>query len=384
MTFIMKKPDSFRLSQVCRALLCALVWILPQAVGGQEALSLHEELAQDISDRRLDRFSRIEAAFILSGLEDPDSLEHGLAWYRELLGTLQGFGLDPFDDIGSASKVFSYLHGVWLVHYSTDATTLADVMRSRTYNCVSGTLLYNLLCEALGWNTEAFETPSHVYTLFSDFTEEIRVENTSAIGFDIMKNLKTYSLHLAEYYPQNEVLKIGLDKLYDFENSHGRAIDNTELLGLLAYNRAVYARRRGNFEEAFHLVTLAQDFNGDSRSNVRFEMGLYGEWGMRLFEKGEFEGAFHIFADAAYRYPEESAFVRNCRASFFNVLVECWRGKDWQRARECIREMAGLDFLRREDTARVESMLEDWRGYFTGAGNKEKEEEVIALGKLIR
>jgi len=241
----------------------------------QIVLAEKKTLEDDIADGYLDDYSKIEAAFILSGVTDPDSLPRYLNWYEELLTKIKSFTFNYDDPVGSAQTVFMYLHSTWLKTYAKESTTLADIVHSKEYNCVAATILYNIICEDLDWSCEAFETPTHVYTIFNNFGHDLIVENTSSMGFNIMKNLKSYSRYLAQYYPESEVLKIGLEKLYYHENSKGRKITNTELLGLLAYNRAYLAKKNQDYKLAYDFVLLPQEFNRDSRSNVNFEIGLY-------------------------------------------------------------------------------------------------------------
>ena len=361
---------------VRRILLAALLW------GGsglaQLQTPLEEALARDIRDHTLDEFSHIEAAFILSGATERDSLTRYLAWYEDLLNTINGFDLDPADRVGSAAKVFAYLHSTWLKTYKEQATTLLDVVREKRFNCVAGTILYNLICQDLGWPTEAFETPTHTYTIFSNFTQPIMVENTSTMGFDIMKNLHEYSRYLLQFYPQREALKIGLDRIYAYENSQGRKINNTELLGLLAYNRAYFAEKEQDYARAYEFVRLAQDFNQDSRSNVKFEINLYYRWGKQLFDQHRFFDAFQVYADAYYRYWDISDFAHNCKIAFFNALQQSWLQKDWEKGDRLTADMLDLELLEEGDLARLEKMLHQWGRYFFNSKMREESQEVLA------
>ena len=75
---------------------------------------LEYELADDIKDNQLENLSHIEAAFILSGATNQDTLDFYINWYHNLLETVERFNLDRIDRIGSAAKVFSYLHSTTL------------------------------------------------------------------------------------------------------------------------------------------------------------------------------------------------------------------------------------------------------------------------------
>jgi hypothetical protein len=299
-----------------------------------------------------------------------------LDWYDQLLNKIRSFSFDFGDPVGSARTVFMYLHSEWLKTYAMESTTLADIVRTREYNCVAATILYNLICDDLGWSTEAFETPTHVYTIFSNFSEKLLVENTSPMGFDIMKNLKAYSKYLAQFYPEKEVLRIGLDKLYYYENSQGRVITNTELLGLLAYNRAYLAKKNKDFSSAYDYVLLAQQFNERSTSNINFEIGLYYTWGSRLYAENDFRGAFTVFADGFYRYPDNEDFRKNTIISFFGSLRDNWLKKDWPATASLLDEMRMLEILQDEDRNKIRQILHEWQRYFSVQKNNQRTEEI--------
>jgi len=344
-----------------RFLYCFFLILLFINSGRSEKVSLQD----DIADGYLDQYSKIEAAFILSGVTDPDSLTTYLNWYNQLLTKIKSFSFDFNDPVGSARTVFMYLHSEWLKTYALESTTVADIVRTKEFNCVAATILYNLICEDLGWSCEAFETPTHVYTIFNNFSQSLLVENTSPMGFDIMHNLQAYSRYLAQFYPESEVLRIGLDKLYYHENSRGRIITNTELLGLLAYNRAYLAKKHNDFKSAYEYVLLAQQFNEHSTSNVKFEIGLYYSWGGQLARNNDFLAAFAVFADGYYRYPDNQDLRKNTRIAFYQSLKENWIKKDWPATAALIEEMRVLEILGERDGQNMRQILLDWQHYFT-------------------
>lgn len=338
-----------------------------------------ESLTDDIADGYLNEYTKIEAAFMLSGVTHPDSLRHYVDWYNRLFEEVRNLPLKYEDPVASARIVFLYLHSAWLKTYALESTTLIDIAANKEYNCVSATILYNIICEDLGWSSEAFETPTHVYTIFNNFGQNLIVENTSTMGFNIMKNLKTYSKYLSQYYPRSEVLRIGLDKLYYHENRRGRRISNTELLGLLAYNRAYLAKKQNDYEAAYDLILLAQQFNIDSRSNVNFEIGLYYAWGGKLFKNKRFTEAFAVFADGYYRYPDNEGLLKNTFSSFYSALKTHWENKNWTETERLIREMQALEVLKEKDNENLKKILQDWLYFSNNQRNEDLAEKVIQL-----
>jgi len=341
--------------------------------------NLEIALRNDISDSQLDEFSHIEAAFILSGIIEEDSLQLYVSWYNNLVETLRNYNFDPFDQEASAAKVFNYLHGTWLKKYKERATTLLDIVNEKRFNCVAGTILFNLICEDLGWTTEAFETPTHTYTIFPTFTRQLMVENTSPMGFDMMKNLHVYNKYLLKFYPEQQALNIGLDRIYAYENSKGRKITNTELLGLLAYNRAYFAKEKQDYKTAYNYVLFAQLFNRDSRSNINFEIDLYFKWGIKLFDKQNYPDAFKIFADATYRYPNNENFSKNCKAAFFNAQIQTWQNKNWNSCNQIINEILNIEILTEDELNRLEKMLVNWANYFFQSKQKPEASQLIDI-----
>jgi len=338
-----------------------------------------DSLTDDIEDGYLDSHSKIEAAFILSGVTEPDSLKQYVQWYEELLEEVKNLPLKHDQPVSSAKIVFLYLHSAWLKTYALESTTLIDIADRKEYNCVSATILYNIISEDLGWSCEAFETPTHVYTIFNNFGQNLIVENTSTMGFNIMKNLKTYSRYLAQYYPQSEVLRIGLDRLYLHENSKGRIITNTELLGLLAYNRGYLAKDKKDYKQAYEYILLAQLFNSDSRSNENFEIGLYYTWGSRLYKEKQFIDAFAVFADGYYRYPQNEDFLKNTFASYYRSLEFLWRSKNWPECRRMIEEMLDLEVFNDRDNRNMDKILKNWHLYFMKMNDESSLKQVFQL-----
>ena len=348
-----------------RALNIVIIFlILSSACWAQFHTPLERQLDRDIEDNVLDDFSKIEAAFILSGANNQEKLDYYVDWYEQLIETIRNYNFDTHDRIVSASKVFAYLHGSWLITYKEEATTLTAVVQEKRFNCVAGTILYNLVCEDLGWQTEAFETPTHTYTIFPDFGREITVENTSPVGFSIMRNLNDYNRYLMQFYPEEMRYQIGLDRIYAYENSKGRKINNTELLGLLAYNRAYFANRARDYKKAYDFVLLAQKFNRDSRLNYNFEINLYYRWGQQLYERKQFQDAFTVFADAYYRYWENKDFANNCKIAFKLAQRENWQNRDWQKFQRLTNEMLDLNLLDDEEMDGLKGYMVNWINLF--------------------
>ena len=83
---------------------------------------------------------------------------------------------------GEAALVF--LHKNFLKSYSEFQTRVDEVFVSGRYNCVSSAVLYIILCNSLGIETEGVMTKDHAFALIKAGTETIDVETTNRYGFD--------------------------------------------------------------------------------------------------------------------------------------------------------------------------------------------------------
>ena len=363
-------------------LLLFLIYLLIPIIGFSQNLS--QRLILDIEDGQLDNFTTIEAAFIVSGANNQAKLSQGLKWFNKLISDIKENNIMEYEKVASAERLFYYFHTIWLKQYKKKATTLFDIIDRKEYNCVAATVLYNLTCDRLGITTHAFETPTHVYTIFSNFSERVMVENTTSIGFNIIKNLDAYSKYLLQYYPDKQSLKIGLDRIYYYENSQGREINNTELLGLICYNLALFNTEKKNYDQAYQYVELAQLFNEDSRSNIRFEKQLYYRWGQQLFKQKKYFQAFEITADAYYRYPDNSDFKNNCRLTYNKALLNLWNSKDWDKSERIVLEMDDLEIRSSRETDYQKKILSDWIRFLSAQNRREQALRAIELLNLSK
>jgi len=198
-----------------------------------------------------------------------------------------------------------------------------------------------------------------------------------------MKNLHGYNKYLLQFYPEQQALNIGLDRIYAYENSKGRKITNTELLGLLAYNRAYFAKEKQDYKTAYNYVLFAQLFNRDSRSNINFEIDLYFKWGIKLFDEQNYPDAFKIFADATYRYPNNENFSKNCKAAFFKSQIQTWQNKNWNSCNQIINEIINIEILTEEELNRLEKILVNWANYFFQSKKKNEAIQLIDIWERI-
>jgi len=83
-----------------------------------------------------------------------------------------------------AEFILTYMHRNILRTYSIYQTKVDTIFTHGSYNCVSSSALYIILCEAAGIKTSAVVTRQHAFVIVHSGGENIDVETTNRFGFD--------------------------------------------------------------------------------------------------------------------------------------------------------------------------------------------------------
>jgi hypothetical protein len=159
------------------------------------------------------------------------------------------------DEKAFLGHVFSKTHQKFLKQYREYAT-FNELFDDGGYNCLTGTALYALLLDELGFRYTIIETNYHIFLLAETAEGKILFEATDPLsGFvaddrEIIKRI--------EGYKENTVVQARNDKTYyEFDVKLYNAIDLDELQGLLYYNLAVEALNDGALESSIAYLNKA-------------------------------------------------------------------------------------------------------------------------------
>ncbi|GAB4471688.1 MAG: hypothetical protein OHK0057_15470 [Thermoflexibacter sp.] len=148
-------------------------------------------------------------------------------------------------------KVF---HTVFESHLRT-YSPLADfpqTIEKNQFGCVTGTLLFALVLEKLGFDYHIYETNYHVYLMVSVGEDKVLIETTDRV-FGFEKNKHLIAKRIQEY-----------QRLYDAKRQSSnvyvsifkieREISLIELIGLQYYNKATIAYNQKDYEKAMEAL----------------------------------------------------------------------------------------------------------------------------------
>ena len=201
-------------------------------------------------------------------IESPQPLSFRLALYttgadvsssaRELqrfIDKLDSKRRDYRNDKLFLGHVFGKTHQRYLKSYKEYAP-FGELLKSGTYNCLTGTALYALILERLGFEYEVIETNHHIFLLAETPDEQILFEATDPLKgfvsdvFEIEQRLKNYRKNTAS---QGSSAKT----YYQFNTVLYNSIDVNEIAGLLHYNASVAAYNKNDLRSSVDLLDKA-------------------------------------------------------------------------------------------------------------------------------
>lgn len=166
---------------------------------------------------------------------------------------------DKYKDQEAFYKYFFYLVHSKILKDFENETSFPDLVKKGAYNCLTASLLYSHLLNALAIEHEILEYPYHVNILITEGGKRILLETTDPLDGYIEKAEeieKNFSHH-----------KSGGGKeivLPSVANSCRKATFE-ELTGLLFFNKAVYLINKGNFTGAHLAVKQAKELYPSGR-----------------------------------------------------------------------------------------------------------------------
>lgn len=237
----------------------------PDASGDPNSLSPQTGLPPRTGPTRrvdpIDTIDLTEAALVASGYERLRARQRAREELERWVGPLVRSLSAVSDDRARGAQLLTALHrkGGLLGRYDMRATTLKDVLQRRSYNCVSASVLYNLVAERLGLAVGAQLLPTHARTLLSanrgDRLERIVVETTSANGF--APSVEEEQAILAQVAAGRS--STGRSLVSD----EGAVVSSRVLVSTIYVNRASIAQERGDYERAERLFARGEELVAD-------------------------------------------------------------------------------------------------------------------------
>ncbi|MCK6544787.1 transglutaminase-like domain-containing protein [Myxococcota bacterium] len=317
---------------------------------GTDDEDVGEVLSSAVRDGAIDGFDLADAALVASGYDRRLALRQARARFETLVAPIvEGLAKVP-DPRERARLLLVALHqkGGPLGEYDARATTLAEVLDRRRYNCVSASVVYNLLAERLTLPVAAELLPTHARTVLAlDPKRPVIIETTSPDGFAPDPRLAASILAQVG----GQLAEDGRHLVPD----QGSIVTTLVLIGTIYVNRASIVQEAGDLKAAEHLFGRGEVFAGsaemrrvlrDQRAALLSQLGaddVLSEDPARL------PRAYRTLRAAAALDPSDAqtraAVLQNLRAAAERLIHALAEKKDEGPLVELAREAAasGLD-----------------------------------------
>ncbi|MDR1480074.1 MAG: hypothetical protein LBJ00_14150 [Planctomycetaceae bacterium] len=151
---------------------------------------VEKALFQDAQDGKWNNFNLLRAALIAEGERDPEKIRQYEAKLDSILQKVKAKNQNadknsnPVFDENLTRELFESLHReIMTRQYDINCTNLGSVFETGKFNCVSATVLFNVLCEKAGLEVRALEMPGHALSRVRFADKEMDIETTCADWF---------------------------------------------------------------------------------------------------------------------------------------------------------------------------------------------------------
>lgn len=322
------RADKYDFSQPPAQALQTLTKLKHLSTGRQVIDRDEAALIEDARDGKFDQFSFAEAALIASGVTDREKRKNYLAQLARIEAEARQAVANAKTPAARGEKLLQFLHaGPMKQGYSADQSTLSGILDQGEFNCVSSTVLYNVIGRRLGLDLRAVLVPRHAFAVLKDQGKSIDVETTCERGFnpqdpDVQKEVAA---------------KTGLEKVRYGEDR--REIGELGLVATVYANRGVALSEEHKYYEALLVEFAALALDPHSETVVENTHASLLGWSKHLCEQVQHETAMAVLAVARPIAPKDDRLVSNRDYIWQEWITATHTGQSEEKARTLVRRL---------------------------------------------
>ncbi|MEL6556909.1 MAG: hypothetical protein AAFQ94_01915 [Bacteroidota bacterium] len=195
-------------------------------------------------------------------LSSNQNTEYSIVEFTELLESIK----EKKDKFSTEQQylqfVYKYVHRKRLKRYKTYVTLGETLSRSGYYDCLTGTLLYSLILEELGFQVTIREFNYHVMLIVNLDDKKILIESTDPLNGFVVGD-EAVNQRIAEYKADD--LKKKRQSVYGFTKLIDNEITTGQLVGLHFYNQAINSLNQLDVKAAKVAITKAESLYPSQR-----------------------------------------------------------------------------------------------------------------------
>jgi len=203
-----------------------------------------------------------------------------------------------------AAWVFQAMHDRLLNgQYDEDQNALSKALLEGNYNCVSATILYQILTDQAGLPTVAMQTRGHVWCRLLS-RPELDIETTCATWF------------LLEPHDQGQSPAVQAA-------DEARTLSARGLAAKIPYNKASQAAGQGDYPGAIEYLNYALSLDPQDTAAMRNRSAILNNWAVACIGQKDCQTALEILARMESQRPHDPDLEVN-RSKIIDAVIDQW------------------------------------------------------------
>ncbi len=274
--------------------------------------------------------------------------------------------LDYPDPQQRARFIFEYMHhNILTGKYSLNNSSLVALFENGVFNCVSATILYNILAKDIDLTVLALETTGHTKSRVFFLDGFLDIE-TTCVNWDLlpdrMRCLSTrYTLppntrelikssgFATEKSPSLNKQKVSEGQFITPEEAQARRlvlsgrrimreIDDIQIIAMIYYNRGVDFYQEKSYNKALAAYLKALCLDSGNKTILRNFKATINNWAIQLAEENCFKEAIHLVEMGQILDPDFIQFRENLPIFYQHWIAELEEAKRTEEAEYLFRK----------------------------------------------
>lgn len=275
-----------------------------------ELTDREKDLLSDAREGKLSRVTLAEAALLASGVRDEAAKKKYLDRIDALEKDARRATADARTPFDKGARLLTWLHaGPMANGYSKSQDHLPALLDEGKFNCVSSTVMYNILGKRLGLDLRGILNLGHIFSIQYDGETSKDVQTTNARGFD-----------------------------FERQSRNRREVGDFGVLAAVFRNTAIRMGKKEHHPEAIRAALFAQALDPQGRKQTEDVEGAFHNWCVSHFKKGGFTDALAVLTLGLEVLPDNTKLIGD-RSIVYAASAKSHREKgEWAKAAKMLRE----------------------------------------------
>ena len=282
-----------------------------------------------------------------------------------------------------AEFILEWLHQNFFGRYAPHQTRVDEMLESRTFNCVSSSVLYNAICRKFGIHVTGVIVPDHAFSQLKLPKMKIDIETTIRYGFDPTSKKELFNefgkLTGFVYVPQKnyrkrsevgdkEMIALIYSNRYKDLSAQRRYAQAAKALyvgwrlaGDLPPSLNTWENALGNyiiglnrakrFADALYVIDEANRRFTDLKQPSELRRTVYTNWSYHTLQAKQYDEAIRILKGGLALFPRDAKLTQNLKAAYLEKAQALGKEKRLAEAQRTIEE--GHQTFPREEKFRI-------------------------------